>query len=355
MLNEITQSATELLKDLIRTQSFSREEDKTADRIASYLQEHDVDIQRSGNNVWAVHGKDESMPLVLLNSHHDTVKPNSGWTMDPFTPVEKDQKLFGLGSNDAGGALVSLLAAFLYLRKQGDLNFRLVYSATAEEEISGRGGVESILSQLGPIDLALVGEPTEMQPATAEKGLLVLDCLAHGVAGHAARDIGENAILKAIQDIQWFYSYTFPRESELLGPVKMSVTIIEAGSQHNVIPDACRFTVDVRTTDTWSNTDVLEEIRRHVKCEITPRSVRLDSSALPPDHPAQKVIRSLNLQPFGSATCSDQGVIPFPSLKMGPGRSERSHTADEFIYLKEIEQGITGYVEFLEELNRVWK
>lgn len=354
MLNELTQNATELLKDLIRIQSFSREEDKTAERITRFLEERGVDVQRSGNNVWAIHGSDESKPLVLLNSHHDTVKPNSGWTLDPFTPTVQDKKLFGLGSNDAGGALVSLLAAFLHLREKETLNFRLAYSATAEEEISGRGGVESILPQLGPIDLALVGEPTEMHPATAEKGLLVLDCLSRGVAGHAARDVGENAILKAIPDIQWFHSYRFPRESDLLGPVKMSVTIIEAGSQHNVIPDACRFTVDVRTTDTWSNTDVLEEIRRHVQCEVTPRSVRLDSSALPPDHPAQEVIRNLKLQPFGSATCSDQGVIPYPSLKMGPGRSERSHTADEFIYLEEIEQGIKGYIEFLEELNRVW-
>jgi len=355
MLNELTLNVTELLKDLIRIQSFSREEDKTADRISLFLQEQGVDVQRSGNNVWSIHGEDQSKPLVLLNSHHDTVKPNSGWTMDPFTPVVKEGKLFGLGSNDAGGALVSLLAAFLHLREQGDLTFRLAYSATAEEEISGRGGVESILSELGAIDLALVGEPTEMQPATAEKGLLVLDCVSHGIAGHAARDVGENAILKALPDIQWFHSFRFPQESELLGPVKMSVTIIEAGSQHNVIPDACRFTVDVRTTDTWSNTDVLEEIRKHVRCDVTPRSVRLDSSALPPDHAAQKVVQNLKLKPFGSATCSDQGVIPFPSLKMGPGRSERSHTADEFIYLDEIEQGVNGYVEFLEELNRVYE
>ncbi len=354
MLAELTQNVTELLKDLVRIQSFSREEDKTADRIALFLEQQGVNSQRSGNNIWAIHGADESKPLVLLNSHHDTVKPNSGWTKDPFLPIVNDQKLFGLGSNDAGGALVSLLAAFLHLRKRSDLNFRLAYPATAEEEISGRGGGERILPQLGPIDLALVGEPTEMQPATAEKGLLVLDCLAKGVAGHAARDVGENAILKAMPDIQWFHSYRFPKESDLLGPVKMSVTIIEAGSQHNVIPDACRFTVDVRTTDTWSNTDVLEEIRKHVQCEVMPRSVRLDSSALPPNHPAQNVIQNLKLQPFGSATCSDQGVIPFPSLKMGPGRSERSHTADEFIYLKEIEQGVTGYIEFLEELNRVW-
>ncbi|MGH1362440.1 MAG: M20 family metallo-hydrolase [Calditrichia bacterium] len=354
MTKDISKDVIKLLKELIAIQSFSREEDKTADLIADFLSKGGVELNRAGNNVWTILGSDEAKPLVLLNSHHDTVKPNNGWTKDPFKAVVEEGKLYGLGSNDAGGSLVSLLAAFLCLRKQGELNFRLAYSATAEEEVSGRGGVESILPQLGAVDLAIVGEPTEMHPAVAEKGLLVLDCTAHGVAGHAARSIGKNAILKAIPDIHWFHSYQFPRESQFLGPVKMSVTMIEAGSQHNVIPDACRFTVDIRTTDVWSNSDVLGVVRQHVGCDVKPRSTRLDSSALPPGHPAQRAISNLNLQPFGSPTCSDQGLIPFPSLKMGPGRSERSHTADEFIYLDEIEQGIVGYIEFLEELNQVW-
>ena len=345
--------AIHLLKSLIAIESFSKQEEGTADRIESFFAERSISFQRHLNNVWARNRHfDPGKPTILLNSHHDTVRPNSGWTRDPFMPVEEAGKLYGLGSNDAGGALVSLIATFLHFYQRTDLSFNLVVAATAEEENSGRNGIEAAWPRLGRIDLAIVGEPTEMQLAIAEKGLLVLDCLARGISGHAARDTGVNAIEKAIEAINWFHSYRFEKESALLGPVKMTVTMIEAGTQHNVIPDQCRFTVDVRTTDAYDNLAVLEEIRARVDCEVTPRSTRLNPSGISPDHPIARAAQAIGMGRFGSPTTSDQAVIPAPSVKLGPGKSERSHTADEFIHLEEVKQGVKRYIELLERLNR---
>ncbi len=271
-VEQLTYEATELLRELISLESFSTQENKTADAIEKFFAKHGVKTFRKKNNIIARNmGFDPAKPTMLLNSHHDTVKPNSGWTLDPFTPTIKDGKLFGLGSNDAGGALVSLIAIFLHFNEQKDLKYNFNLAATAEEENSGKNGVVSILDELDKIDFAIVGEPTEMKMAVAEKGLMVVDCIAKGKAGHAARDVGENAISKAMRDIEWFHSYKFPEVSEFLGPVKMTCTIISAGSQHNVIPDTCKFTVAVRTTDSYTNEETLEIIRHHIKTETKPR------------------------------------------------------------------------------------
>ncbi len=352
----LAEDALELLKNLIRIESFSRQEEDTANCLADFFVKKGLAPQRHLFNVWATSlHYDPSRPTILLNSHHDTVKPNAGWTKDPFHPEIADGKLFGLGSNDAGGALVSLIAAFRHFYDRDDLNFNLIMAATAEEENSGRNGVESILPMLGSLDLAIVGEPTEMALAIAEKGLMVLDCVARGKSGHAARNVGINAIEKAVHNIAWFHGYQFARESAMLGPVKMTVTIIEAGTQHNVVPDSCKFTVDVRTTDAYSNIEVLELIREQVDCEVTPRSTRLNPSAVPAGHPILAAAKALSMDCFGSATTSDQAVIPGPSVKIGPGRSERSHTADEYIYLDEIKAGIEGYIQLLDVLNQEMK
>lgn len=350
-IDNLTYSATELLKELISIESFSTQENKTADAIENFFQKQGIKSSRKGNNVWAKNEKfDSTKPTILLNSHHDTVKPNAGWTMDPFRPIVKDEKLFGLGSNDAGGALVSLIATFLYFYKKENLKYNLIIAATAEEENSGKGGVESILAELGKIDFAIVGEPTEMHMAIAEKGLMVLDCTANGKSGHAARDIGENAILNAIKDIEWFHSFKFPKDSEMLGPVKMSATIIHAGSQHNVIPDLCKFTVDVRTTDAYTNEETLAIIRQHVKSEVVPRSTRLQASGIDKNHLLVQTAKKLEIKTFGSATSSDMPHLKVAAVKMGPGKSERSHTADEFIWLREIEEGINIYIKLLGEI-----
>jgi acetylornithine deacetylase len=352
-LDNLTYSAIELLKELISIESFSTQENKTADAIEKFFQKQGVKTLRKGNNVWAKNEKfDPAKAILLLNSHHDTVKPNSGWTLAPFQPLVKDEKLFGLGSNDAGGALVSLIATFLFFYNKENLKYNLIIAATAEEENSGKGGVESILTELGKIDCAIVGEPTEMQMAIAEKGLMVLDCTAKGKAGHAARDIGENAIVNAIKDIEWFHSYKFPKVSETLGPVKMSTTIINAGSQHNVIPDICKFTVDVRTTDAYTNEETLAIIRQHVKSEVAPRSTRLQASGIDKDHLLVQTAKKLGIETFGSATSSDMPHLKVPAVKMGPGKSERSHTADEFIWLREIEEGIRIYIKLLEKIEK---
>jgi len=328
------------------------EEKDTANRIELFFKDKQMNYHRKLNNVWAYnrHFKQEA-PTLLLNSHHDTVAPNQGWTLDPFKPFEKDGKIYGLGSNDAGGSLVSLIAVFRYFYHRADLKFNLVIAATAEEENSGVNGIEAIFADLGKVDFAIVGEPTGMQMAIAEKGLVVLDCVARGKSGHAARDNGENAIIKAIQDIQWFHSYRFPKESETLGPIRMTVTMIQAGVQHNIIPDTCQFTVDIRTTDAYSNEEIVEIVKRHVQSEVTPRSTRLQPSKIEKDHPLVQAAQNLGIRLFGSPTTSDQAVIPVPSVKMGPGESERSHTADEFIYKQEIKEGIEKYIEFLEKLN----
>ncbi|GIV34787.1 MAG: acetylornithine deacetylase [Chitinophagales bacterium] len=350
-ITELYQAAVSLLKELIALPSFSREEEKTADAIESFLHKRGVLTFRRKNNVWARNKHfHPGRPTLLLNSHHDTVQPNAGYTLDPFQPIERDGKLFGLGSNDAGGALVALMAAFLYFHEKENLRYNLVFAATAEEEISGSNGVELILPELGKIDFAIVGEPTQMQMAIAEKGLMVLDCVVHGKAGHAAREEGVNAIYLAMRDIEWFRSFRFPKVSPLLGEVKMSVTIIRAGTQHNVVPDTCTFTVDVRTNELYSNEEALQIIREQVSCEVKPRSLRLKSSSIPKDHPIVKAGLKWGRSAYGSPTTSDQALMPFPSLKIGPGDSARSHSADEFIFLQEIEEGIELYVKMLNEI-----
>lgn len=347
----LTADAIELLKQLIAIPSFSREENRTADLIEQVIHSKGVQAFRKQNNVWCYNAFfDRTKPTILLNSHHDTVKPNAGYSVNPFTATICDGKLFGLGSNDAGGALVSLLATFLYFKDLENLKYNLVYAATAEEEISGKNGVEIVLSELGKIDFAIVGEPTQMQLAIAEKGLLVIDCLVKGKAGHAAREEGENAIYKAIKIIDWFQTFQFPSLSETLGPVKMSVTMIRSGTQHNVVPDCCEFTVDIRTTDMYSNQDVLKIIQQQIDCEVKPRSLRLNSSFIDKNHLVVKAGIELGRTTYGSPTSSDQAVMDFPSLKMGPGDSARSHTADEFIYLNEIEEGIELYIKILNEI-----
>jgi len=349
--DQLHSEAVDLLKQLISTQSISREEDKTADLIQRYFEEQEVPTERKGNNVWVKNQDfDDSKPTVLLNSHHDTVKPNAGYTKDPFYPSEEDGKLFGLGSNDAGGALVSLIMTFMYFYTQKDLKYNLILAATAEEEISGPGGIKSILRELGEISFGIVGEPTEMDMAIHEKGLMVLDCYARGVAGHAARDEGENAIYLAMKDIEWFRNYQFPKTSETLGPIKMSVTIISSGTQHNVVPDTCHFVVDVRTTDAYSNEETLELIRAQVNCEVQERSTRLQPSGITKDHEIVKAAEALDTKFFGSPTMSDQALMPFPTVKIGPGDSNRSHMPDEYIFVEEIKEGIMGYLMLLNKL-----
>jgi acetylornithine deacetylase len=344
--------ALALLKQLIATPSFSKEEDNTADILEQFLERKKVKTRVHLNNIWATNKfYDESKPTVLLNSHHDTVKPNKGYTIDPFTPLEKDGKLFGLGSNDAGGALVSLIATFLYYYSKPNLKYNLVIAATAEEEISGSNGVEALLPHLGNINCAIVGEPTEMQMAVAERGLMVLDCTAHGKAGHAARNEGENAIYKAIKDIEWFHSCQFPKVSELLGPVKMSVTVIDTENKaHNVVPAECKFVVDVRVNELYTFEDVINVIRDHVQSDIRVRSFRLRSSSIALDHPLVKAGIQLGRSYYGSPTTSDKALMPFPALKMGPGDSARSHTANEYIYVDEINRGIELYIQLLEKV-----
>jgi acetylornithine deacetylase len=351
-LSQLAEAAIELLIRLIRTPSFSREEDQTAALLESFLHAQGAAPQRTGHNVWAVNRHfDSAKPTVLLNSHHDTVKPGASWTYDPFGAVLEGDRLTGLGSNDAGASAVSLLATFLHFHERADLPFNLICAITAEEEISGAGGVRSILPQLGKIDLGIVGEPTQMDMAIAEKGLVVLDCVAHGRTGHAARDEGENALYKAVQDIEWIRQYRFPEVSPLLGPVKMTVTQVQAGSQHNVVPDRCHFVVDVRTNEFYSNHDVVHLVQQHIGAEVTPRSMYLNSSRIAPEHPLVRRGMALGRRAFGSATLSDQAMMPFPTVKMGPGDSARSHTPDEYILLSEIRDGIRGYVELLEGLR----
>jgi acetylornithine deacetylase len=343
--------AVQLLKQLIAIPSFSREEQGTAKLLQGFLQQKGIAAQRLMNNVWAKNLHFESSkPTLLLNSHHDTVKPNAAYTRDAFCPAVEDGKLFGLGSNDAGGSLVSLLAAFLYFYDKKDLNYNLIFAASAEEEISGKDGIEALLPHLGKIDAAIVGEPTNMQMAIAEKGLLVVDCTVHGKAGHAARDEGENAIYKAMKDIEWFSNYKFEKESALLGPVKMSVTLVNAGTQHNVVPAQCGFTVDVRVNEHYAHEEILETIGQNVNCDVMPRSIRLRSTSIDKEHPLVQAGSKLGLKTFGSATLSDKSLMPFPALKMGPGESARSHTADEFIFLSEIEEGIETYINLLKDL-----
>ncbi|HWK58627.1 MAG TPA: M20 family metallo-hydrolase [Parapedobacter sp.] len=351
MIEKLVQDSAGLLRDLIRIPSFSKEENQTADTIERFLQQRGVRTFRKMNNVWAYNKFfDEGKPTILLNSHHDTVKPNTGYTRNPFSPDMVDGKLYGLGSNDAGGCLVSLIATFLHFYAQEGLCYNFCIAATAEEEISGTNGLELVIPDLGPLDFAIVGEPTLMQLAVAERGLMVLDCTAHGKAGHAAREEGDNAIYKALKDIEWFTSYRFPKESEEFGAIKMSVTVIHAGSQHNVVPATCEFVVDIRVTDAYRNEEVLDIIREHVSCEVKPRSVRLKPSSIPKDHPVVRAGLALGRTTYGSPTTSDQALLDIPSLKLGPGDSARSHMADEFIHLEEIGEGIRLYIDILERV-----
>lgn len=351
MIERLAQDSTSLLRDLIRIPSFSREENQTGDAIERFLQQRDVRTYRKMNNIWAYNKFfDAAKPTILLNSHHDTVKPNTGYTRNPFSPDIEDGVLYGLGSNDAGGCLVSLIATFLHFYPQEGLAYNFCLAATAEEEISGINGLELVIPDLGPLDFAIVGEPTGMQLAVAERGLMVLDCIAYGKAGHAARDEGDNAIYKALKDIDWFVSYRFPKESEEFGPIKMSVTVIHAGSQHNVVPATCEFVVDIRVTDAYRNEEVLDIIRQHVTCEVNPRSVRLKPSSIPKDHPVVQAGLALGRTTYGSPTTSDQALLDIPSLKLGPGDSARSHMADEFIYLNEIDEGIRLYINILDSV-----
>lgn len=342
------EKAINLLIDLIATPSFSKEEEKVTSILENFFEIEGVAFRRIKNNVW-VQNKHftAGKPTVLLNSHLDTVRPNTGYTREPFKPEIIDGKLFGLGSNDAGGPLVSLIAAFLYFNDRKDLKYNLVLAATAEEEISGTGGIESIWDSLPPIDFAIVGEPTLCEMATAEKGLMVLDCTAKGKPGHAAREEGINAIYKALPDIEWFRSFKFTKHSAALGEMKMTVTIINAGSQHNVVPAECKFTVDVRVTDAYTLEEALEIIKKHINCEVSPRSLRIRSSGIPMDHPLVLAAQKMGIRLYGSPTTSDQALIPVPSVKIGPGDSARSHSANEFIYVHEIKNGLNTYITLL--------
>lgn len=343
--------AVALLEELIAIPSPSREESGTASRLAEFLTGHGCAVERSGNNVWTRAAPPQpARPTVLLVSHHDTVKPVAGWKRDPFTPAVEDGALYGLGSNDAGGALCAMLAAFLYLKAAEHLPVNLIFAASAEEEIAGTGGIESILPALGPVDMAVVGEPTGMKAAVAERGLMVLDCTARGIAGHAARRTGINAIDIACDDIMWFRSFAFPKVSRLLGHVSMTVTQISAGIQHNVVPDVCTFVVDIRVTDCYTHEEILETVRAHIRSVASPRSMRLRPSIVPDTHPLARAARAAGMECFASPTMSDQALLPMPSIKVGPGLSERSHTADEHIHVGEIHDGVRGYVTLLDRL-----
>ena len=353
LLQSLTADSIDLLKRIIATPSTSRDEAEVANLIQEQLAAWGFDVSRKGNNLWVREVEcPDGRPVVLLNSHIDTVKPAAGYTRDPFKPAIEDGKLFGLGSNDAGGPLVSLIAAFRYLAATSpERPYSLILAASAEEEVSGKNGLESILPDLGSIDLAIVGEPTSMQPAVAEKGLMVLDCTATGKSGHAARNEGVNAIYRALPAIEWFRCHVFERVSQFLGPVKMSVTQIEAGTQHNVVPDTCHFVVDVRVNELYKNRELLALIKKAVDVDVKERSTRLSSSAIPMTHPVVRRCLDLGLKPFGSPTMSDQALMPFTSVKIGPGQSARSHTADEFILIDEIASGIKTYVEILDNLK----
>ena len=348
MATKLFDDSVDLLRKLISISSLSKEEMQTATVIEQFLQDRGVKTHRTVNNVWAYNEHfDSKKPTILLNSHHDTVKPNPGYSNDPLAADIIDGKLFGLGSNDAGGSLVSLIAAVLYFYEKKNLKYNLCFAATAEEEISGKNGIELVIPEFGLLEFAIVGEPTLMDLAIAERGLMVLDCVSQGKAGHAARQEGDNAIYNAITDIEWFRTYEFAKKSSLFGPIKMSVTVIEAGSQHNVVPAVCKFTVDVRVTDAYRNEEVLKIIRQNVNCEVTPRSTRIKSSSISEDHPIVKAGISLGRKTYGSPTTSDQALLDIPSLKIGPGDSARSHMANEFIYVDEIEQGIDLYIQLI--------
>ncbi|HEX7016317.1 MAG TPA: M20 family metallo-hydrolase [Cyclobacteriaceae bacterium] len=350
-MQQLFEDALNLLQEMIATPSFSKEEEEVSFVIEDFFERRHIHTYRRMNNIWVKNRHfNPDKPTILLNSHHDTVRPNSGYTRDPFKAEIIDGKLYGLGSNDAGGPLVSLIATFLHYYDREDLAYNLIMAATAEEEISGTNGIESIWSSLTPVDFAIVGEPTLCGMATAEKGLMVLDCVAKGKPGHAARDEGINAIYEALKDIEWVRNYRFPEVSETLGEMKMTVTIINAGRQHNVVPAECSFTIDVRVTDKYTLEEALEIIRANLGSTVTPRSMRMRPSGIDMNHPLVQSAKKLGLSLYGSPTTSDQALIPVPSVKMGPGDSARSHSADEFIFVDEIRQGITTYIRLLDNV-----
>ena len=341
----------ELLKELIKIPSPSRDEGAVADFLEAYMLSKGLDVHRKGHNLWVESEPfSENRPTILLNAHIDTVKPVQAYSFNPFEPFEKDGAIFGLGSNDDGGSLVTLLFAYMELVKRPQ-PYRLVFSATAEEEVSGVGGIEMIFDEIGPIALGIIGEPTGMRPAVAEKGLMVLDCTSFGKSGHAARNEGVNAIYEALPDIDWFRNYTFERVSEYNGAVKMSVTQINAGTQHNVVPAECKFVVDVRNNGMYTNPELLSLIKQKVKCAVKERSVRLNGSSIDVSHPFVQKCVSMGLEPFGSPTTSNQSLCHFTTVKIGPGDSSRSHTADEYILEKELSEGLSIFVKLLDGLD----
>ncbi len=352
MKNLLYDSAVLLLKQLIATPSFSKEEQDTANIISSFFEQQGVQYQRVGNNIYAKNKHyNISKPTILLNSHHDTVLPNKGYTLNPFTPSEKEGKLFGLGSNDAGGCLVSLIATFLHFYHQENTAYNIIFVASAEEEISGVNGIELVLPKLGKIDFGIVGEPTQLEMAVAERGLMVIDCIAQGRAGHAAREEGENALYKAMEDINWIKNFKFEKVSDLLGECRLSVTVIETDNkQHNVVPGQCKFVMDARINELYNFDEIQEIFKVHLKSSFQPRSTRMKSTSIALNHPLVKAGIQLGKGYYGSPTTSDKALMPFPTLKMGPGDSARSHTADEFIYLREIEEGINCYIQLIEQI-----
>jgi len=351
-LDRLQDQAIGLLKELIATPSFSKEENDTAELICDFFEKRSIPYSRIGNNVYAKNKHyDPAKQSILLNSHHDTVKPNKAYTNDPFQPILKDGKIFGLGSNDAGGCLVSLIATFIYYYGADNLNHNVVFAASAEEEISGVNGIELVLPYLGQIDFGIVGEPTKLEMAVAERGLMVIDCTAMGRAGHAARNEGENALYKAIEDIEWIRNYQFAKVSPLLGESRMSVTVIETENrQHNVVPSQCKFVMDVRVNELYTFEEILEALKVNLKSQFKPRTTRMKSTSIPLDHPLVKAGLALGRGYFGSPTTSDKALMPFPALKMGPGDSARSHTADEYIFIDEIRNGIKLYIDLLNKL-----
>jgi acetylornithine deacetylase len=351
-INQLQQDAVSLLKELIATPSVSKEEEQTAGILCRFLGERNIVHTRVGNNVFALNKYyDAAKPSILLNSHHDTVKPNKGYTFDPFTPFEKEGKLFGLGSNDAGGCLVSLVATFLYYYDKQDTKYNVVFAASAEEEISGVNGIELVLPYLGKIDCGIVGEPTKLEMAVAERGLMVIDCTAEGRSGHAARNEGENALYKAVDDINWIRNYKFEKVSPLLGESRLSVTVISTENvQHNVVPSQCKFVLDVRVNELYTFEEILDELQKNLKSKFKPRTTRMKSTSIPLDHPLVLAGIKLGKGYYGSPTTSDKALMPFSTLKMGPGDSARSHTADEYIYIDEIKEGIETYIKMVEQI-----
>ena len=349
-IDQLSAQAIDLLKQMIKTPSLSREEDKVASLVAQFLEDKGYKLQRERNNLILQTAYRADKPTVLLNSHIDTVKAAASWTKDPFGAEEDGDKLYGLGSNDAGASVVSLLSAFIKLSEK-EQAYNLIFLASAEEEVSGKNGVEYALTCLPKIDFAIVGEPTEMLPAIAEKGLMVVDGICHGISGHAAREEGVNAIYKAMQDVQWVQDFQFPKVSDLLGPVKVSITQIEAGTSHNVVPDQCHYVMDIRSNELYSNEEIFSILQEHTLAELKARSFRLNSSFIAPDHPFMLRCQAKGLTPYGSPTLSDQCLMPFSSIKMGPGHSSRSHSADEFIKKSEIKAAIAQYVELLDGLE----